>query len=43
MVKIVLKINVEQIGRNEGFYFYLYAFGDLIQEIFQRNFYVCIE
>jgi hypothetical protein len=28
--KIVLKTNVEQIKGNEGSYFYLYSFGDLI-------------
>jgi len=27
--KIVPKIDVEQIERNEGSYFYLYPFGDL--------------
>ncbi len=29
--KIVLKINVKHIERNEGSYFYLYPFGDLAQ------------
>jgi hypothetical protein len=28
--KIVLKIDVEQIEGNEGPYFYLYPFGDLV-------------
>jgi hypothetical protein len=28
--KIVLKITTEHIKRNEGSYFYLYPFGDLI-------------
>jgi len=35
--KIVLKISVEQIEENEGSYFYLYLFEDLIQ----GSFYVC--
>jgi hypothetical protein len=30
--KIVLKIDVEQIQRNERSYFYLYPFGDLVEE-----------
>ncbi len=30
--KIVPKTNVEQIERNEGSYFYLYTFGDLVQK-----------
>jgi hypothetical protein len=29
--KIMPKINVKQTEGNEGFYFYLYPFGDLIQ------------
>jgi hypothetical protein len=29
--KIMPKINVKQIEGNEGSYFYLYPFGDLIQ------------
>jgi hypothetical protein len=37
--KIMLKIGVEQIEANEGFYSYLYPFGDLAQ----RSFYVCIK
>jgi len=41
--KIVLKTGVEQIEGNEGSYFYLYPFGDLIQRSFQGGFYVCIE
>jgi hypothetical protein len=41
--KVVLKINVEHIKRNEGFYFYLYPFGDLGQRSFPRDFYVCIK
>jgi hypothetical protein len=41
--KIVLKTGVEQIEGNEGFYFYIYPFGDLVQGSFQRGFYVCIE
>jgi predicted proteasome-type protease len=41
--KIVLKTNVEQIEGNEGSYFYLYPFGNLIQGSLQRDFYVCIE
>jgi hypothetical protein len=41
--KIVLKTNFEQTKGNEGSYLYLYAFGDLIQGIFQGGFYVCIE
>jgi hypothetical protein len=32
--KIVPKINVEQIKRNEGFHFYLYPFKDLAQRSF---------
>jgi len=41
--KIVLKIGVEQIKRNEDFYFYLYLFKDLAQRSFQGCFYVCIK
>jgi hypothetical protein len=41
--KIVLKINVKQVERNEGSHFYLYPFGDLTQKNFQGGFYVCIE
>jgi hypothetical protein len=37
------KINVEHIKGNEGSYFFLYTFRDLIQGSFQRGFYVCIE
>jgi hypothetical protein len=29
--KIVLKTSVEEIERNEGYYSYVYPFGDLIQ------------
>jgi hypothetical protein len=32
--KIVLKIGVEQTKENEGSYFYLYLFGDLVQGSF---------
>ncbi len=38
---IVPKIDVEHTKKNEGFYFYLYPFGDLAQGNFQRGFYVC--
>jgi hypothetical protein len=41
--KIVHNINVEKIERNEGSYFYLYPFGDLVQGNFQGGFYVCIK
>jgi CYTH domain-containing protein len=41
--KIVLKTNVEHVERNEGFYFYLYPFGELTQKNFQGGFYVCIK
>ncbi len=41
--KIMLKIGVEHIERNEGSYFYLYPFGDLAQGNFQKGFYVCIK
>jgi hypothetical protein len=41
--KIMPKTNVEQIKRNEGSYFYLYAFGDLAQRSFQGGFYVCVK
>jgi len=41
--KTMFKIGVKQIERNEGSYFYLYPFGDLIQRSFQGCFYVCIE
>ncbi len=34
----VLKINVEQTKGNEGIYFYLYPFGNLIQRSFQKVF-----
>jgi hypothetical protein len=40
---IMLKINVEQTKKNEGLYFYLYPFGDLVQGSLQRDFYVCIK
>jgi hypothetical protein len=39
----MLKTNVEEIERNEGSYFYLYPFGDLVKGSFERGFYVCIE
>jgi len=39
--KIGPKTNVEQTRRNEGSYFYLYPFGDLLQISFQGGFYVC--
>ncbi len=29
--KIMFKTSVEHIERNEGFYYYLYSFGDLTQ------------
>jgi hypothetical protein len=41
--KIMLKTIIEQIERNEGSYFYLYPFGDLVQRSFQEGFYVCIK
>ncbi len=41
--KIMPKTNVEHTKRNEGFYFYLYPFGDLVQGSFQGGFYVCIK
>jgi hypothetical protein len=41
--KIMLKIGVEQIERNERSYFYLYSFGDLVQERFFKKNYVCIK
>ncbi len=41
--KIVPKIGVEQIKGNDGFYFYLYPFKDLVQGSFQGGFYVCLE
>ncbi len=41
--KIVLKINVEYIFKNEGSNIYLYPFGDLVQGNFQGGFYACIE
>jgi hypothetical protein len=39
--KIVFMIHVEQIKGNQGFYFYLYRFGNLVQGSFQRGFNVC--
>jgi hypothetical protein len=39
--KIVPKSSVKQIEGNEGTYFYLYPFRDLVQRSFQRGFYVC--
>jgi hypothetical protein len=41
--KIVPKTNVEQTKGNEGFYIYLYHFGDLAQRSSQEGFYVCIK
>jgi hypothetical protein len=41
--KIVLKTDVQQTKGNEGSYFYLYPFRDLIQRSFQEGFYVYIE
>jgi hypothetical protein len=41
--KTMLKTNVEHTKGNEGFYFYLYPFGNLAQGSFQRSFYVCIK
>jgi hypothetical protein len=41
--KIVFKVGVEQTKGNEGFYLYLYPFGDLVQRSFQGGFYVCIK
>jgi hypothetical protein len=38
--KIVHKTGVEHIEGNEGSYFYLYPFGDLVQRSFQKDFYV---
>jgi hypothetical protein len=43
MVEDCAKTSVEQIEGNEGFYFYLYPFGDLAQGSFQGGFYVCIK
>jgi hypothetical protein len=37
---MVSKTNVEQTKGNEGFYFYLYPFGDIAQESFQGG-YMC--
>jgi hypothetical protein len=39
----MLKTNGQQIQGNEGFYFYLYPFGDLVQGSFQGGFYVLIK
>jgi hypothetical protein len=41
--KIVPKTSVEQTKGNQGSYFYLYPFGDLVQESFRGGFYVCIK
>ncbi len=41
--KIVLKTSIKQTKRNEGSYFYLYFFGDLVKKNFQKNFYVCMK
>jgi len=41
--KFVFKVNVEQTVGNEGSYFYLYPFGDLVQKSFQGSLYVCIK
>jgi len=43
LCKIVPKTSVEQIGRNEGSYSYLYTFGKLTQGSFLGGFYVCIK
>jgi hypothetical protein len=42
-VATMLEIGVEHIEKNEGFYFYLYPFEDLVQRNFQKGFYVCIK
>jgi hypothetical protein len=41
--KIMPKTNGQQIEGNEGFYLYLYPFGDLVQGSFQGSFYVFIK
>ncbi len=41
--KIVPKIRVEQIFKNEGSYFCFSPFEDLVQGSFQRGFYMCIK
>jgi hypothetical protein len=41
--KIVPKIGVEQIERNEGSYSYSYFLGDTIEGSFQGDFYMCIK
>jgi len=41
--KIMPKIDIEKIQRNEGTYFYLYPYEDLAQGSFQGGFCVCIE
>ncbi len=41
--KIIPKTNVEKTKGNEGSYFYLYPFGDLVQGSFQGGFYVRIK
>jgi hypothetical protein len=41
--KIMPKTNVKQTKKNEGFYFYLYLLGDLVQGSLQGDFYVCIK
>ncbi len=41
--KIVLKAGVKYNEKNEGSYFYLYPFGDLVQGSLQGGFYVCIK
>jgi hypothetical protein len=40
--KIVLWTNVEQTKSNDGFYFYLYPFGDLIKKNSNENFHMFI-
>jgi len=39
----MFKISVKYIKGNEGSYFYLYPFGDLVHGSFQKNLYVSIE
>jgi hypothetical protein len=40
---IMFKTNVEQIEKNERFYFYLYPFENIAEGSFQRGFYIYIE
>jgi hypothetical protein len=39
----MLKTNVKQTKKNEGFYFYLYLSRDLVQGSLQGDFYVCMK